>query len=124
MSASLTGAAISDFVHDKEAFMASVSGRFAILDADADGLISFADMARELLTLRMLDTCFDVDGVDLSHPDLVELHRDIFSRLDRDGSRTAVDLEEFGDEMSEMLMAVACSLGLPKTKWTWPFAKL
>lgn len=74
------------------------------------------------MSLRMLHTCFDVDEIGLSHPELVELHRDIFSRFDRDGG-CAVDLEEFGEEMKEMFMAVADRIGMSKSR-SWVYAKL
>ncbi|PKA60346.1 hypothetical protein AXF42_Ash008405 [Apostasia shenzhenica] len=119
------GAAISDFVYDDRAFRASIEGRFASLDADGDGLISFAEMAEELMSLKVLQASFDVAGTGLSHRFLVELHRDIFARFDRDGSRATVDLEEFEDEMKEMLMAVAGFLSEgSENKWSRLCAKL
>ncbi|KAL0919435.1 hypothetical protein M5K25_011529 [Dendrobium thyrsiflorum] len=123
MSLVITEAAITGFINNAQVFKSSIENRFASLDANGDGLISFMEMAKELMGLRMLHTCFDVDEIGLSHPDLVELHRDIFSRFDSDGSR-AVDLEEFGEEMKEMLIAVADRIGTSKNTRSWIYAKL
>ncbi|CAA6670829.1 unnamed protein product [Spirodela intermedia] len=48
----LDGATIRDFVEDESSFNGSIEGRFAALDANHDGLLSYAEMARELESLR------------------------------------------------------------------------
>ncbi|PKU80503.1 hypothetical protein MA16_Dca026793 [Dendrobium catenatum] len=106
---------ISEFINDEKLFKASVESTFASLDANNDGFISFAEMAKELISLKILKTSLDIDGIALSDVELKELRRDIFTRFDRDGGRM-VDLEEFQEEMREMLVAVANSLSLSKAR--------
>jgi hypothetical protein len=51
----LDGSTVWSFVEDVEderAFNTSVDGRFAALDADHDGLLTYAEMAGELMSLR------------------------------------------------------------------------
>ncbi|XP_006660756.1 uncharacterized protein LOC102706679 [Oryza brachyantha] len=106
----LDGKTVRSFVEDEGAFNSSVDGRFAALDADRDGLLSYAEMADELMSLRVLDKHFGVDEAAMSADELVELYRGLFAQFDRDGSG-AVDLEEFRAEMKEVLLAVANGLG-------------
>ncbi|KAH0460887.1 hypothetical protein IEQ34_008462 [Dendrobium chrysotoxum] len=109
---------ISEFINNEKFFKASVEKTFASLDTNNDGFISFAEMAKELISLKILKTSLDVDGIALSHVELKELRRDIFTRFDRDGSMM-VDLEEFQEEMREMIVAVANSLKNPKRDKPW-----
>nr|XP_010913186.1 uncharacterized protein LOC105038948 [Elaeis guineensis] len=106
----LDGATIRDFVEDEGAFNGSVEDRFASLDTDRDGRLSYAEMARELMSLRVLETHFGMDEVKLSHDELVQLYHGLFARFDHDGNG-AVDLEEFRAEMREVMLAVANGLG-------------
>ena len=50
----LDGATIVNFLQDEEAFSASVLNRFAYLDTDNDGLLSYAEMLKELQSLRVV----------------------------------------------------------------------
>jgi hypothetical protein len=106
----LDGKTVLSFVEDEGAFNSSVDGRFAALDTNRDGLLSYAEMANELMSLRVLDKHFGVDEAAMGADELVELYRGLFARFDRDGNG-AVDLEEFRAEMKEMLLAVANGLG-------------
>lgn len=115
MSQLQDGSIISEFVSNEKLFKSSTENRFASLDTDNDGFISIAEMAKELISLRMLKTCLDVDGIALSHGELKELRRDVFARFDSDGSGM-VDLEKFQEEMREMLIQVANSLSLSKDR--------
>ncbi|CAL5001348.1 unnamed protein product [Urochloa decumbens] len=90
----LDGSTVRSFVEDEPAFNSSVDGRFAALDADNDGLLSYAEMAGELMSLRVLEKHF----------------RGLFARFDRDGSGK-VDRQEFRAEMREVMLAVANGLG-------------
>ncbi|XP_073110668.1 uncharacterized protein [Elaeis guineensis] len=106
----LDGATIRNFVEDEVAFNLSVEDRFAGLDTNHDGLLSYAEMVRELMSLRVLETHFGVDEVGLSPDELLQVYHGLFARFDHDGNGT-VDLEEFRAEMREMMLAVANGLG-------------
>ncbi|GJN03911.1 hypothetical protein PR202_ga21407 [Eleusine coracana subsp. coracana] len=106
----LDGTTVRSFVEDEGAFAASVDSRFAALDADHDGLLSYAEMSRELMSLRVLEKHFGVDGGAAGPAELAALYRGLFARFDRDGSG-AVDRLEFRAEMREVMLAVANGLG-------------
>ncbi|KAM0902430.1 hypothetical protein ACQ4PT_019321 [Festuca glaucescens] len=107
----LDGRTVQSFVKDEGAFNASVDGRFAALDTNHDGLLSYPEMAAELMSLRVLDKHFGVDEAGALGPDeLTGLYRGLFARFDRDGAG-AVDKEEFRAEMKEVMLAVASGLG-------------
>ncbi|XP_047046666.1 uncharacterized protein LOC124651664 [Lolium rigidum] len=107
----LDGRTVQSFVEDEGAFNASVDGRFAALDANHDGLLSYAEMAAELMSLRVLEKHFGVDEAGVLGPDeLAGLYHDLFVRFDRDGDG-AVDKEEFRAEMKEVMLAVASGIG-------------
>jgi Ca2+-binding EF-hand superfamily protein len=102
---------VQSFVEDEGAFNASVDGRFAALDANHDGLLSYTEMAGELMSLRVLEKHFGIDETGVISPDeLATLYRGLFARFDRDGDG-AVDREEFRAEMKEVMLAVASGLG-------------
>uniref|UniRef100_A0A0E0IE03 EF-hand domain-containing protein n=1 Tax=Oryza nivara TaxID=4536 RepID=A0A0E0IE03_ORYNI len=102
------GSTVRSFVDDEAAFNASVDGRFAALDANRDGVLSYADMSGELMALRVLDTHF---GVDDGHGGADDgLYRGLFARFDRDGDGK-VGLHEFRAEMKEVMLVVANGLG-------------
>jgi hypothetical protein len=107
----LDGSTVRSFVEDEGAFTASVDGRFAALDADRDGLLSYAEMAGELMSLRVLEKHFGVDDAGAVGADqLPALYRGLFAQFDRDGSGK-VDRHEFRAEMREVMLAVANGLG-------------
>lgn len=106
----LDGRTVESFVEDEGAFNSTVDDRFAALDGDRDGRLSYADMAGELMSLRVLETHFGVDGAAATDAELVDLYRGLFARFDRDGDG-AVDREEFRAEMKEVMLAVANGLG-------------
>jgi Ca2+-binding EF-hand superfamily protein len=107
----LDGRSVQSFVEDEGAFNASVDGRFAALDANHDGLLSYTEMAGELMSLRVLEKHFGIDETGVISPDeLATLYRGLFARFDRDGDG-AVDREEFRAEMKEVMLAVASGLG-------------
>ena len=108
----LDGATVRDFVEDESSFNGSIEGRFKALDADKDGLLSYADIAKEFESITLVTSQFGgADEVTTAAPeDLRRIYRSLFAQFDRDGSG-AVDLEEFRAETREMLLAVAKGLG-------------
>ncbi|XP_020090542.1 uncharacterized protein LOC109711750 [Ananas comosus] len=106
----LDGATILSFVEDAAAFDVSVEDRFASLDADRDGRLTYKEMARELMSLRVLEAHFGVDGPTMGPDELARLYRGLFDRFDRDGNGT-VELEEFRAEMREVMLAVGDGIG-------------
>ncbi|MQL78882.1 hypothetical protein Taro_011314 [Colocasia esculenta] len=106
----LDGATIRSFVEDEQLFNSTVDDRFTGLDTNGDGLLSYSEMARELQSLRVLETHFSFDEVKPSRDELCWLYGSLFSQFDHDGSGS-VDLEEFRSETRKMLMAVANGLG-------------
>ena len=106
----LDGKTIQSFVEDEGAFNSSIDSRFAALDTNHDGLLSYSEMAQELMSLRVLEKHFGVDESAMSRDELVELYHGLFARFDRDGNGT-VDLQEFRAEMKEVMLAVANGLG-------------
>ncbi|KAF0895985.1 hypothetical protein E2562_018124 [Oryza meyeriana var. granulata] len=90
-----------------------VDGRFAALDAHRDGLLSYAEMGGELMSLRVLEGHFGVDNDVAASPgvdELAALYRGLFARFDCDGDGK-VDLHEFRAEMKKVMLAVANDLG-------------
>uniref|UniRef100_A0A0D9X9G5 EF-hand domain-containing protein n=1 Tax=Leersia perrieri TaxID=77586 RepID=A0A0D9X9G5_9ORYZ len=85
-------------------------GASRVLDADRDGALSYADMAGELMSLRVLETHFGFDDDAASADELAAMYRGLFARFDRDGDGK-VGLHEFRAEMKEVMLAVANGLG-------------
>ncbi|KAJ0986860.1 hypothetical protein J5N97_005216 [Dioscorea zingiberensis] len=104
----LDGETIRSFVEDKQAFNISVESLFTGLDTDNNGRLSYIEMMKELMSLRVIETHFGVD-IGLSNEELVQVYGSLFSRFYHDGDGT-VDLEEFRAEMKEMMLAVAKGL--------------
>jgi hypothetical protein len=98
------------FVENEGAFNSSVDCPFATLDADHDGLLTYAEMAGELMSLRVLEKHFGVDEATVDPDELVGLYQGLFTRFDRDGSGK-VDRHEFCAEMKEVMLAMANGLG-------------
>ena len=107
----LDGSTILSFVEDDDAFSAAVRRRFAELDADRDGFLSYAEMLRELQSLHVLDLSDDVGIDELVDPAKdAELYRSLFAQFDRD-SDGMVGPEEYAAETKEMMLAIARGLG-------------
>ncbi|KAK4751681.1 hypothetical protein SAY87_020479 [Trapa incisa] len=105
----LDSSTIVDFVEDEEAFGVFIQGRFALLDTDSDGLLSYAEMLEELRALRVFETHFGIDVK--SDPDeLSRVYGSLFVQFDRD-SNGSVDLEEFKAETKRMMLGMASGLG-------------
>ncbi|KAJ0052514.1 hypothetical protein Pint_01912 [Pistacia integerrima] len=106
----LDGATIISFVEDEDAFSVSVRDLFANLDKDKDGLLSYAEMMKELQSLRVFETHFGID--DKPDPDeLAKLYKSLFLKFDHD-SNGSVDLEEFKAETKQMMLAMANGIGV------------
>lgn len=106
----LDGATIISFLEDEDAFSVSVRDRFANLDKDKDGLLSYAEMMKELKSLRVFETHFGID--EKPDPDeLAQLYKSLFLKFDHD-SNGSVDLEEFKAETKQMMLAMANGIGV------------
>lgn len=105
----LDGATILGFVEDEEAFNVCVSDLFTELDADKDGVLSYAEMLKELQRLRVLETHFGVD-VKRDPDELARVYESMFVLFDHD-LNGKVDLQEFKEETKQILLAMANGLG-------------
>lgn len=105
----LDSATIISFVEDEEAFNSSIHHRFAHLDTNHDGFLSYAEMLKELQSLRVFETHFGID-VKMDPDELAHVYDSLFVQFDHD-SNGAVDLEEFKAETKEMMLAMANGLG-------------
>ncbi|KAF9688250.1 hypothetical protein SADUNF_Sadunf02G0177700 [Salix dunnii] len=105
----LDGATIVNFMEDEEAFNVQICDRFAHLDSDHDGRLSYGEMLKELQCLRVLETHFGVD-VETDPDELVRVYDSLFVQFDHDLNGT-VDLEEFKSETKQMMLAMANGMG-------------
>ncbi|GAB4825221.1 hypothetical protein Ancab_008096 [Ancistrocladus abbreviatus] len=105
----LDGATIINFIEDEEAFNKTIQSHFARLDADHDGLLSYAEMIKDLQSLRVFETHFGVD-IKRDPKEVAETYGALFVQFDRDASG-AVDLEEFKAETKQMMLAMASGIG-------------
>ncbi|GMN33504.1 hypothetical protein TIFTF001_004203 [Ficus carica] len=101
---------ILNFINDEEAFTAVVRHRFAELDTDKDGVLSYDEMLRELQGLRVLESG-DIRVVRKPDPAKdEEVYHSLFVQFDRD-SDGVVSLAEYMAEMKKMMLAIANGLG-------------
>ncbi|KAM1411661.1 hypothetical protein TB2_023788 [Malus domestica] len=105
----LDGATIVNFVEDEEAFTRSVRDRFARLDTNHDGLLSYTEMLKELQSLRVFETHYGID-VKPNPEEIAHVYDSLFLQFDHD-SNGAVDLEEFKAETKRMMLAMANGMG-------------
>ncbi|KAM1240180.1 hypothetical protein ACFX2I_045746 [Malus domestica] len=105
----LDGATIVNFVEDEEAFSLSIRDRFAHLDTNHDGLLSYAEMLKELQSLRVFETHYGID-VKPDPEEIAHVYDSLFLQFDHD-SNGAVDLEEFKAETKRMMLAMANGMG-------------
>ncbi|KDP30843.1 hypothetical protein JCGZ_13786 [Jatropha curcas] len=105
----LDSATIVNFVEDEEAFTLSIQDRFANLDADQDGLLSYGEMLKELQSLRVFETHFGID-VKTEPEELSRVYNALFLQFDHDLNGT-IDLEEFKAETKRMMLAMANGMG-------------
>ncbi|KAJ6686838.1 CALCIUM-BINDING EF-HAND FAMILY PROTEIN-LIKE [Salix purpurea] len=105
----LDGATIVNFMEDEEAFNVHIWDRFAHLDSDHDGRLSYGEMLKELQCLRVFETHFGVD-VETDPDELVRVYDSLFAQFDHDLNGT-VDLEEFKSETKQMMLAMANGMG-------------
>ncbi|KAE8647336.1 hypothetical protein Csa_003380 [Cucumis sativus] len=105
----LDSATIVNFVEDDVAFGAFIRDRFAHLDTNRDGLLSYSEMLEELHTLRVFETHFGID-VKPDPDELSSVYSSLFLQFDRDSSGT-VDLDEFRAETKRMMLAMANGMG-------------
>ncbi|GMN27897.1 hypothetical protein TIFTF001_001840 [Ficus carica] len=105
----LDATTIVNFVEDEEAFHGSICDRFALLDANHDGLLSYAEMLKELKSLRVFETHFGID-VKPDPGEVAQVYNLLFQLFDHD-SNGVVDLEEFEAETKRMMLAMANGMG-------------
>ncbi|KAK8685455.1 hypothetical protein V6N13_041456 [Hibiscus sabdariffa] len=105
----LDSATIVSFVEDEEAFSVSIRNRFAHLDSNHDGLLSYTELLKELQSLRVFETHFGID-VKTDPNELAHVYQSLFLQFDHDSNGT-VDLEEFKSETKRMMLAMANGMG-------------
>ncbi|CAK9316164.1 unnamed protein product [Citrullus colocynthis] len=105
----LDGATIVNFVEDEEAFNGWIREHFSRLDTDGDGFLSYAEMLKELHTLRVSEADFGTD-VKPDADELSCLYGAVFGQFDRD-SNGKVDVDEFMMGMKNMMLAIAEGMG-------------
>ncbi|CAN6701891.1 unnamed protein product [Malus baccata var. baccata] len=105
----LDSATIVNFVEDEEAFSFSIRDRFAHLDTNHDGLLSYAEMLKEFQSLRVFETHYGID-VKPDPEEIAHVYDSLFVQFDHD-SNGAVDLEEFKAETKRMMLAMANGMG-------------
>ncbi|KAJ4799545.1 Calcium-binding EF-hand family protein [Rhynchospora pubera] len=82
----LDGTTILGFIEDEMAFNTLIDARFASLDSDSDGKLTYAEMAKELMSLRVLGSYFGaMDEPSLSHDEAAQLYQGLFKQFDKDG---------------------------------------
>ncbi|KAK7372572.1 hypothetical protein VNO80_05957 [Phaseolus coccineus] len=102
-------ATIVGFVEDEESFGECVRELFWQLDTDKDGVLSYAEMMKELQRMRVLEMHF---GVDVKHEpeEVARVYESMFVQFDHD-LNGRVDMEEFKVETKEIMLAMANGLG-------------
>ncbi|XVE72485.1 hypothetical protein DITRI_Ditri11bG0042800 [Diplodiscus trichospermus] len=105
----LDSATIVNFVEDEEAFSVSIRDRFAHLDTNHDGLLSYAELLKELQSLRVFETHFGID-VKTDPKEVAHVYDSLFVQFDHDSNGT-VDLEEFKAETKRMMLGMANGMG-------------
>ncbi|KAL6287254.1 hypothetical protein ACE6H2_011644 [Prunus campanulata] len=105
----LDGATIVKFVEDEEAFNLAVRHRFGHLDTNHDGQLSYAEMLKELQSLRVFETHYGID-VKPDPEEIAHVYDSLFVQFDHD-SNGVVDLEEFKAETKRMMLAMANGMG-------------
>ncbi|KAM1358726.1 hypothetical protein ACFX15_044964 [Malus domestica] len=94
----LDGATIVNFVEDEEAFSLSIRDRFAHLDTNHDGLLSYAEMLKELQSLRVFETHYGID-VKPDPEEIAHVYDSLFVQFDHDSNgvvRSSVLLVQVG----------------------------
>ncbi|XWS31030.1 hypothetical protein CRYUN_Cryun23aG0042100 [Craigia yunnanensis] len=105
----LDSATIVNFVEDEEAFNVSIRDRFAHLDTNHDGFLSYAELLEEFQSLRVFETHFGIDVI-TDPKELAHVYNSLFIQFDHDANGT-VDLEEFKAETKSMMLAMANGIG-------------
>ncbi|PQQ04278.1 uncharacterized protein Pyn_30351 [Prunus yedoensis var. nudiflora] len=105
----IDGSTVRDFVREEAQFKKSVDEQFVALDLNNDGVLSRAELRKAFESLRLIEAHF---GIDVATPpeQLTQLYDSIFDKFDTDQSGT-VDLEEFREEMKQIMLGIADGLG-------------
>ncbi|KAJ8451953.1 hypothetical protein Cgig2_007436 [Carnegiea gigantea] len=102
----LDAATILGFVEDEEAFTRWVMTRFAALDTNHDGFLSYGEMVEELKTL----SAFDQTHMDPDPDEVARTLGSMFKQFDHD-CNGVVDFEEFKEETKNIVLAMANGFG-------------
>uniref|UniRef100_A0A0D9VV71 EF-hand domain-containing protein n=1 Tax=Leersia perrieri TaxID=77586 RepID=A0A0D9VV71_9ORYZ len=115
----LDGSTLRDFVADDDTFTRKVDARFDALDADRDGLLSRAELARTLKSFRLLDGAgFGYGGgfytqrpaaAPFLPAEVASLYDSVLNQFDAKAKHSSgyVDRAGFIDEMRRIMVAVA-----------------
>ena len=101
----LDAVTILGFVEDEDAFTKWVRTRFAALDTNHDGFLSYVEMVEELKQFRVFETQADPDPEEVART-----HGSMFKQFDHD-CNGVVDFEEFKEETKNIMLAMANGLG-------------
>ncbi|XP_047306180.1 uncharacterized protein LOC124909553 [Impatiens glandulifera] len=103
----LDGSTIPSFLEDEEAFESWIANRFASLDVNKDGNLSYEEMMPEIESLRVLMKDLELDARE--EHDKTNDYSLILKKFDRN-SNGKVNKEDFKAETKRIMLLVAVRL--------------
>ncbi|KAK6915464.1 EF-hand domain [Dillenia turbinata] len=100
----IDGATVMSLIEDRKGFNECVEQRFRMLDIDGDGVLCRSDLHRGL------DKTIAMECDTPSDEEINDLYDLIFNTFDAD-KNGAIDLQEFGSLMKEIMLAMARGIG-------------